>query len=65
MAQLRIGLAQVDPVVGDLPGNADLVSHWAAQAVAQGCHLVAFPEMASTPVGFDTLSRRYGSKAAA
>ena len=26
MAQLRIGLAQVDPTVGDLAGNADLVS---------------------------------------
>ena len=48
MAQLRIGLAQVDPVVGDLPGNADLVSRWTARAVAQGCHLVAFPEMVLT-----------------
>ena len=48
MAQLRIGLAQVDPVVGDLPGNADLVSRWTGQAVAQGCHLVAFPEMVLT-----------------
>jgi NAD+ synthase (glutamine-hydrolysing) len=42
MAQLRIGLAQVDPTVGDLAGNADLVSRWTAQAVAAGCHLVAF-----------------------
>ncbi|MCY7365576.1 MAG: NAD+ synthase [Frankiaceae bacterium] len=48
MAQLRIGLAQVDPVVGDLPGNADLVSGWTARAVARGCHLVAFPEMVLT-----------------
>jgi NAD+ synthase (glutamine-hydrolysing) len=48
MAQLRIGLAQVDPVVGDLPGNADLVSTWTAHAVERGCHLVAFPEMMLT-----------------
>lgn len=48
MAQLRIGLAQVDHVVGDLAGNADVVSTWTAQAVAQGCHLVAFPEMVLT-----------------
>ena len=48
MAQLRIGLAQVDHTVGDLAGNADVVSRWTAQAVAQGCHLVAFPEMVLT-----------------
>ncbi len=48
MPQLRIGLAQVNAVVGDLPGNADLVSTWVAQAAARGCHLVAFPEMVLT-----------------
>ncbi|MBK5305349.1 MAG: NAD+ synthase [Frankiaceae bacterium] len=48
MAQLRIGLAQVDSTVGDLPGNADVVSTWTATAVEQGCHLVAFPEMMLT-----------------
>jgi NAD+ synthase (glutamine-hydrolysing) len=48
MAQLRIGLAQVDSTVGDLAGNADVVSRWAAHAVEQGCHLVAFPEMVLT-----------------
>jgi len=48
MAQLRVGLAQVDEVVGDLVGNADAVSAWTAQALAQGCHLVAFPEMVLT-----------------
>ncbi|MDX6199570.1 MAG: hypothetical protein QOJ79_2721 [Actinomycetota bacterium] len=48
MAQLRIGLAQVDSTVGDLTGNADIISQWTAKAVAQGCHLVAFPEMMLT-----------------
>jgi NAD+ synthase (glutamine-hydrolysing) len=48
VAQLRIGLAQVDSTVGDLPGNADLVSAWTARAREQGCHLVAFPEMMLT-----------------
>jgi NAD+ synthase (glutamine-hydrolysing) len=48
MAQLRIGLAQVDSTVGDLPGNAEVISHWTAEAVRQGCHLVAFPEMVLT-----------------
>ena len=48
MAQLRIGLAQVDSTVGDLPGNADIVSEWTAKAIEHGCHLVAFPEMMLT-----------------
>ena len=45
MAQLRIGLAQVDSTVGDLPGNADVVSSWTRKAIDAGCHVVAFPEM--------------------
>jgi NAD+ synthase (glutamine-hydrolysing) len=48
MAQLRIGLAQVDSTVGDLPGNADVVSAWTRQALDRGCQLVAFPEMMLT-----------------
>jgi len=48
MAQLRIGLAQVDSTVGDLVGNADVVSAWSAQARERGCHLVLFPEMVLT-----------------
>jgi NAD+ synthase (glutamine-hydrolysing) len=48
MAQLRIGLAQVDATVGDLPGNADTVSRWSGHAREQGCHVVAFPEMMLT-----------------
>lgn len=48
MAQLRIGLAQVNSTVGDLPGNAELVRRWTARALEQGCHLVAFPEMVLT-----------------
>jgi len=48
MAQLRIGLAQVDSTVGDLAGNADVVSGWVRHAAGLGCHLVAFPEMVLT-----------------
>jgi NAD+ synthase (glutamine-hydrolysing) len=48
VAQLRIGLAQVDSTVGDLTGNADIVSAWTAKAIEHGCHLVAFPEMMLT-----------------
>ncbi len=47
-AQLRVGLAQVDTTVGDLAGNAALVSHWVGQAAGSGVHLVVFPEMTLT-----------------
>jgi NAD+ synthase (glutamine-hydrolysing) len=46
--QLRLALAQVDPVVGDLAGNADLVISWSKHAAQRGAHLVAFPEMMLT-----------------
>jgi NAD+ synthase (glutamine-hydrolysing) len=46
--QLRLALAQVDPIVGDLTGNADLVVRWSKHAAARGAHLVAFPEMMLT-----------------
>jgi NAD+ synthase (glutamine-hydrolysing) len=48
MPQLRIGLAQIDTTVGDLQGNADLVSRWVAHARESGCHAVVFPEMTLT-----------------
>ncbi len=45
MPQLRVALAQLDPTVGDLAGNADLVVAWSAKARDAGAHLVVFPEM--------------------
>jgi NAD+ synthase (glutamine-hydrolysing) len=48
MAQLRIGLAQIDTTVGDLRGNADTVSSYVAHARGAGCHAVVFPEMTLT-----------------
>jgi NAD+ synthase (glutamine-hydrolysing) len=48
MPQLRLALAQVNPVVGDLAGNADLVMTWSRHAADLGAHVVAFPEMMLT-----------------
>ena len=48
MPQLRLALAQVDPVVGDLDGNADQVVSWSKHAAERGAHLIAFPEMMLT-----------------
>jgi NAD+ synthase (glutamine-hydrolysing) len=48
MPRLRVALAQTNPTVGDLAGNASLVREWTRRAVAAGSHLVAFPEMMLT-----------------
>ncbi|MEV0645785.1 NAD+ synthase [Phytomonospora sp. NPDC050363] len=45
---LRIALAQTDPTVGDLDGNAAQVLAWTARAAEAGAHLVAFGEMQLT-----------------
>ncbi|MBT8224729.1 MAG: NAD+ synthase [Dactylosporangium sp.] len=48
MPRLRLALAQVDPTVGDIPGNVDLIGRWTRSAREAGADLVAFPEMTLT-----------------
>jgi NAD+ synthase (glutamine-hydrolysing) len=48
MPTLRVALAQVDPTVGDLAGNAAMVRGWTRKAAESGAHLVVFPEMMLT-----------------
>ena len=48
MPQLRLALAQVNPRVGDLEGNASLVLDSCREANARGAHVVALPEMVLT-----------------
>ncbi|HEX7535378.1 MAG TPA: NAD+ synthase [Dermatophilaceae bacterium] len=48
MAQMRLALAQINPTVGDLTGNAKAVREWTARAAEAGAHLVTFPEMMLT-----------------
>ncbi|MCX4470859.1 NAD+ synthase [Micromonospora sp. NBC_01655] len=45
MPTLRLALSQVNPSVGDLAGNADLVRRWTRRAADAGAQLVLFPEM--------------------
>ncbi len=58
MPQLRIALAQVDPTVGDLEGNAEQVLTQARAAADRGAHLVAFPEMQLTGYPVEDLALR-------
>ncbi len=43
---MRLGLAQINPTVGDLDGNRRLILEAYAALVAQGAELVVFPELA-------------------
>ena len=48
MRSLRIALAQINPTVGDLAGNTELILRFMRDAEAQGAGVVAFPELAIT-----------------
>ena len=43
-----LALAQMNPTVGDLAGNAARMQQFAADAAARGADLVLFPEMCLT-----------------
>ena len=45
---VRIALAQINPVVGDLWGNSRLIVEWIGRARDQGAGIVLFPELALT-----------------
>jgi NAD+ synthase (glutamine-hydrolysing) len=42
---LRIALAQIDPTVGDLDGNAAMIAEWIGRAGEEGAELAIFPEL--------------------
>ena len=58
MAQLRIGLAQINATVGDLAGNSDKIVEWTMRAAEQGARVVVFPEMALTGYPVEDLALR-------
>jgi NAD+ synthase (glutamine-hydrolysing) len=48
MARLRITLAQMNPLVGDLVGNAELMRQAAKIAQSAGAQVIVFPELSLT-----------------
>ena len=48
MPTLRLALCQVNPTVGDIAGNADLVRSWTRKAADAGAQLALFPELMLT-----------------
>ena len=57
-AQLRIGLAQINPTVGDLISNRALILDYAEKAQTAGVHLLVFPEMVLTGYPVEDLALR-------
>ena len=42
---MRVALAQIDPTVGDIDGNAAKIAEWIGRARAEGAELTIFPEL--------------------
>jgi NAD+ synthase (glutamine-hydrolysing) len=56
--QLRIGLAQVNPTVGALASNSELILNYAHKASTAGAHILLFPEMVLTGYPVEDLANR-------
>ena len=62
--KLRVALAQINPTVGDLAGNAGLIAEAVKAATDQGANLVLFPEMIVTGYPVEDLALRQSFQAA-
>jgi NAD+ synthase (glutamine-hydrolysing) len=62
--KLRVALAQINPTVGDLAGNAGLIAESVKSAQAQGANLIVFPEMIVTGYPVEDLALRPSFQAA-
>jgi len=62
--KLRLALAQVNPTVGDLAGNAALIIERSQDAHAAGAHIAIFPEMVLTGYPVEDLALRPSFQAA-
>jgi NAD+ synthase (glutamine-hydrolysing) len=62
--KLRVALAQINPTVGDLVGNAGLIADAVKSAQAAGANLIVFPEMIVTGYPVEDLALRPSFQAA-
>jgi NAD+ synthase (glutamine-hydrolysing) len=62
--KLRVALAQINPTVGDLAGNAGLIAQSVKSAQVQGANLIVFPEMIVTGYPVEDLALRPSFQAA-
>jgi NAD+ synthase (glutamine-hydrolysing) len=62
--QIRVALAQINPTVGDLSKNSDLISKYAFDAANAGAVVVVYPEMVLTGYPVEDLANRPSFRAA-
>ncbi|NDE40151.1 MAG: NAD(+) synthase, partial [Actinobacteria bacterium] len=62
--KLRVALAQINPTVGDLAGNAELIAQSVKKSQEQGANLIVFPEMIVTGYPVEDLALRPSFQAA-
>jgi len=62
--KLRVALAQINPTVGDLQGNAALITKYTEQANKAGADVIVFPEMVLTGYPVEDLAMRASFRSA-
>jgi len=62
--KLRVALAQINPTVGDLAGNAALITTYTEQAKKAGADVIVFPEMVLTGYPVEDLAMRASFRSA-
>ena len=62
--KLRVALAQINPTVGDLVGNAALICTYTDQAKKAGADVIVFPEMVLTGYPVEDLALRASFRSA-
>ena len=62
--KLRVALAQINPTVGDLAGNAALISKYTNEAVSASADVIVFPEMVLTGYPVEDLAMRASFRSA-
>ena len=62
--KLRVALAQINPTVGDLEGNAALITNYTDQAKKAAADVIVFPEMVLTGYPVEDLAMRASFRSA-
>ena len=62
--KLRVALAQINPTVGDLAGNAALITKYTKDAASASADVVVFPEMVLTGYPVEDLALRASFRSA-